>query len=65
MSVVIATRVSHAPILCLCFLYPGCVGATPGLLPSLGRYSALGPQGQDPQWSLVGSQGAQGTLMVG
>ena len=42
-----------------CFLYPGHVGAAPGLRPPLGGSLALGPLRRDPQWPLVGFQGAQ------
>ena len=50
--------------LCPCFLYPWHMEAAPGLLPPLSRYSALGPQRWDPWRSLVGSQGAQGSLLA-
>lgn len=61
---IFGTRISRAsralPLFSLYWTY----GASPSFLPPLGRYSVLGPQRWDPQWSLVGSQGAWGSLLA-
>lgn len=48
---------SSSLVFCILGMWGG--GAAPGLLPLLGGCSALGPLRWDPQWPLVGFQGAQ------